>query len=360
MVTSHFHPGFNINMAKVESAEAAIARIRIQQSRMSTPHDRRSLLRPEGSDLSEASTAIASPGATSPAQQHGYRRMLSDSVDLTDRIHEEGDIVSQGRVDRSVGLGISGTPRPLSTIIQRVPVGAKESPQIPNPPNLLLSDTSYQSPNPAQYLGPSPQIQTPGSSNPLLSPAWQQQSKDNTFGYDGGGNVPIYDQPTGGPQQAPYDHSRSPSYGIDNHQPYIADDDITGLKRAGTSMLENGLLMPGCTTKRDIHTTRRSWLSTTILLLSIYSTVMSGLWLMTAFVQPRWGKTISSTGRLTPSTASLLSALFAKTIELSFVTVFVGFLGQVLSRRSLIKNSHGVSIAEMSMRTWIIQPGMYY
>ncbi len=60
---------------------------------------------------------------------------------------------------------------------------------------------------------------------------------------------------------------------------------------------------------------------------------------------------------MTPSTASTLFALFAKTVELSFVTVFVTFLGQVLSRRSLVKASRGVTISELTMRTWVIQPG---
>jgi hypothetical protein len=115
--------------------------------------------------------------------------------------------------------------------------------------------------------------------------------------------------------------------------------------------------MNGCPPKRDIHTGRGSWLSVTILILSIYSTMMSGIWLITAFVQPRWGRAIHSGGSFSPSTASLLSALLAKTIELSFVTVFVSFLGQVLSRRAFIKSSHGINISEISMRTWIIQPG---
>ena len=52
-----------------------------------------------------------------------------------------------------------------------------------------------------------------------------------------------------------------------------------------------------------------------------------------------------------------MAAGIAKTIELSFVTVFVAFLGQVLSRRALIKRSKGITIAEMSMRSWVMQPG---
>lgn len=60
---------------------------------------------------------------------------------------------------------------------------------------------------------------------------------------------------------------------------------------------------------------------------------------------------------MSPATASTLFTLFAKTIELSFVTVFVAFLGQVLSRRSFVKASRGVNIAELTMRTWVLQPG---
>tara|TARA_R110002060_G_scaffold3183_6_gene5037 strand:+ start:850 stop:1563 length:714 start_codon:yes stop_codon:yes gene_type:complete len=115
--------------------------------------------------------------------------------------------------------------------------------------------------------------------------------------------------------------------------------------------------VPGCAAKHDIHSRRRSWLSISILFLSVYSTLFSGIYLVLAIVQPRYGRAIHSGGKLTPETASILFALFAKTIELSFVTVFVTFLGQVLSRRSLVKSSRGVTIAEMTMRTWVVQPG---
>lgn len=113
----------------------------------------------------------------------------------------------------------------------------------------------------------------------------------------------------------------------------------------------------GCPAHHDIHSRRWSWLSISIVTLSIYSTIWSGIWLMLAIAQPRYGRLIHSGGKLSPSTASIIFALLAKTIELSFVTVFITFLGQVLSRRSLIKSSRGVTIAEMTMRTWVIQPG---
>ncbi|KAH6987245.1 hypothetical protein EDB80DRAFT_589845 [Ilyonectria destructans] len=112
-----------------------------------------------------------------------------------------------------------------------------------------------------------------------------------------------------------------------------------------------------CWSNQDIHQKRTSWLSVTIYVLSVYSTVASGIWLVTAILQPRWGRQISSKHGLLPSTATTLSALFAKTIEMSFVTVFVSFIGQVLTRRAFIRKAQGMSLAEMTMRNWVIQPG---
>lgn len=94
----------------------------------------------------------------------------------------------------------------------------------------------------------------------------------------------------------------------------------------------------------------------TILALAIYATVFSGIYLVIALRKPRWSS-ISKDGPLIPATADLLSSFFAKTIELSYVTVCVAFLGQVLSRRALMADSRGISISDMSMRAWIMQPG---
>lgn len=95
-----------------------------------------------------------------------------------------------------------------------------------------------------------------------------------------------------------------------------------------------------------------------IIFLAIYSSVFSGIWLSIALRRPRYGKSITNSSSVTPATASLLYAAFAKSIELSFVTVFVAFLGQVLSRRAFARNSKGgITIAEMTMRAWVMQPG---
>ncbi|KAK2059964.1 hypothetical protein LY76DRAFT_625523 [Colletotrichum caudatum] len=112
-----------------------------------------------------------------------------------------------------------------------------------------------------------------------------------------------------------------------------------------------------CDSRNDVHRKKHNWLSISVLALSIYSTGLSCLWFIVAIVQPRWGPQISSSGGILPSTASLVCAMFAKTIEISFVTVFVTFIGQVLTRRAFVKKSKGMTLAEMTMRNWVIQPG---
>ena len=76
-----------------------------------------------------------------------------------------------------------------------------------------------------------------------------------------------------------------------------------------------------------------------------------------AIKKPRYGHTITTAGGLSPGTASLLCAAFAKSIELSFVAVFVAFLGQLLTTRAMANRKKGITIAEMGMRTWVLQPG---
>ncbi|KAG6275601.1 hypothetical protein E4U47_000711 [Claviceps purpurea] len=113
-----------------------------------------------------------------------------------------------------------------------------------------------------------------------------------------------------------------------------------------------------CSSRSNAKVAGVSWIPMTILALSIYSTVMSGMWLVVSFIQPGWGHKISSNGSLQPSTATMVTALLAKTIELSFVTVFVSLLGQMITHKSLIRYGRsGMTLAEITMRNWVIQPG---
>ena len=116
----------------------------------------------------------------------------------------------------------------------------------------------------------------------------------------------------------------------------------------------------GCPTAGDLLKSQWTWFMTMIVVLTIYSTVFSGIFLGLAIAQPRWGHRIGTHGALSYDTATLLSALFSKTVELSFVTTVVATLGQILSKRAFkraSKMNKGISIAEMNMRLWIMQPG---
>jgi hypothetical protein len=112
-----------------------------------------------------------------------------------------------------------------------------------------------------------------------------------------------------------------------------------------------------CAAHQHFHHNRGNWLSVTILVLAVYSTIMSGIFLILALRGPRYNW-IRKGGSMTPANADLLTAFFAKTIEMSIATVFVSFLGQVLSRRAFMKNQgRGITLAEMDMRSWVMQPG---
>ncbi|KAK6509209.1 hypothetical protein TWF481_003969 [Arthrobotrys musiformis] len=100
-----------------------------------------------------------------------------------------------------------------------------------------------------------------------------------------------------------------------------------------------------------------SGLGVMIFSLSIFSTLFSILFFFIAVAKPRYQNFIHATGHLSPTTASLLSAIFAKAIEISFVTVFTSYAGQVLSKRAYRRDAKGIRIADLLMKGWVYQPG---
>ena len=132
-------------------------------------------------------------------------------------------------------------------------------------------------------------------------------------------------------------------------------------RRSGTSLVSRKSIhdfSPHCASREEIWKGARHHIYITFLLLGIFSTIFSGIYLGIAIARPTYGKFISDRGNLTYSNATLVFALFAKLIELSFVTVFIGFVGQVISQRAFNKDrGYGVTLAEISMRGWIMQPG---
>lgn len=140
----------------------------------------------------------------------------------------------------------------------------------------------------------------------------------------------------------------------ESRSPHLSEHATPRSHTSKTALLDSEVRCP----HRDTIAQRWfRWVPMTILVLAVYATVWSGLYFFVACLKPRYGNYVGVDGKLAASTANLLSALFAKTIELAYVTVFVACLGQFLSRRALQKDSNGITISDMSMRTWIMQPG---
>lgn len=113
-----------------------------------------------------------------------------------------------------------------------------------------------------------------------------------------------------------------------------------------------------CRSRKMLKRNIGGWIAITILALAIFSTVFSGIFFGIAVRGPRYERMIHTNGPLTPSSAAFVTSLLAKLIELSHVTVLVAFIGQALARRAFkSKQARGVTLAEISMRAWIQQPG---
>lgn len=102
-----------------------------------------------------------------------------------------------------------------------------------------------------------------------------------------------------------------------------------------------------------------SGISTPLLFaLSIYSTLLSCVWFLIAVIKPHYNMFISEIGgTISPSTASTIVAGTAKTIELSFITVAITCLGQFFTKQAFNGASPGISLADIQLKTMIVQPG---
>jgi hypothetical protein len=211
-----------------------------------------------------------------------------------------------------VGLNISGIPQ-----VKRVPVGSKSS-----------SYTSKDGLSTTLVATPEPLL--PGTTR----------------------DSPYQETPSRTEDARSWKSDRS-SYSRLNQQTSQDFSTEAGLLHTHTQVDEN------CPTHGDILTSPWSWWTISVLALAVYSTVFSGVFLGIAFAKPRWGESIGTNGHISFANATLLSALMSKTVELSFVTIFVALLGQLLSRRAFAKENKngGISIAEMTMRSWVMQPG---
>jgi hypothetical protein len=116
-----------------------------------------------------------------------------------------------------------------------------------------------------------------------------------------------------------------------------------------------------CAKSPSMKGSRKGWLPILTLVFSVYSSALSGLFVVIAITEPGYGKMILPKAKLTASSTALATAVLAKTIEISFVTVVLALVGQELSRRaSGCGRALGVSLAELHMRNWIMQPGTMF
>jgi len=119
--------------------------------------------------------------------------------------------------------------------------------------------------------------------------------------------------------------------------------------------------LPGhtCNSSINFKQSMWTWPSVGFLILSVFATALSGIFFFVAVIQPGYKRKVGTHGTLmTASTAAFITSLLAKLIEISFVTLVVALIGQMLARKAYNKdNPRGVTLAEMTMRSWAVQPG---
>ncbi|KAF2105535.1 hypothetical protein BDV96DRAFT_360162 [Lophiotrema nucula] len=298
----------------------------------------------------------SSPPRTSYSRP-GYSRLGSDATAVERRnvsgetLHEveEEDISESFRARSGSGLGIASPVSPPANTrrvsiqtIPRVPIGNRNSP--------------IKSPN---TLSP------PGTGNPLLG-GFPRDSPRSTPDlrrerYSPRDEPESYEEFRSGILKKSRSSDGSLRDGAD-YQRYIHNEDTERLRKGAPSIKSayESDFRPTqeCPTSRDFYQSRFSWLSITVIIICLFSTVFSAIFLGLAWKGPRYGRRITTHGSLKPGDAIVLTSVMAKLIELSFVTSFVAFLGQVLSRRAFMKEQgRGVTLSELSMWRWVVQPG---
>lgn len=294
-------------------------------------------------------TPIASSPPLSPRfSRPGYTRLASDAtaVGTTPTVveeEEEEDVADSFSRRSTSGLGIENTSaqkpaldRTLSVqSIPRRPVGSVQSPSIKSP--ALTSTPNTGDP----FLGGFPRSaeSTPDLRRERFSPkndgGEYESFRPDDLHHTGGSNI-----------------------SLNNDYQQFWHTSKGGAPSIKSAYHTNFHPAHECATEKPFYHSRFTWVSVSIVTICLFSTIFSGIFLGLASRSPRYGRSISSQGSFQPSDAILLTTVFAKLIELSFVTSFVAFLGQVLSRRAFMKDhGRGVTLSELSMWRWVVQPG---
>ena len=280
-------------------------------------------------------TAATSPPATTPRHRPGYARI--PSVSFIDENMEKGitdtageDDITQAPRSSTPGHGL-GIAIGTSVVSKARRVSIQSIPRAPT-------------------VRGTPDQQTPGSADPLISPP-------STGGFSGStrfdGSPHDFDTAYSG---AKYLGKQSMSSLHSSFQPSLYAKSDAGLISV-RSRYDDWEPQESCRSHQRVKKRMGTCFSVTIVVLAVFSTLLSALLLGTALHQPRYGRKVGTHGSLTPSSAAFLTSFLAKLVELSFVTVLVAFLGQALARRAYQQEQpRGVTLAELSMRTWVCTP----
>lgn len=331
--------------------------------------DRRPLIQ-ESSDLSESfesTPALPSLGfsnnshslglASPPAARPNYVRYQSDttavgrntpSIVQEEDEEEEEEIADGFQRGKESGLGIaasSAVPQTARRVsIQPIPRRAV-GPGPKSPPTKSPGTFSPATPG-DQYFGnflKSSTESTPDLRRDRFSPEVGRASPD----------VGSYEEFRHGILK----NAKQSNTSVNDFENYIHASDTEGLRASGgaapsiRSAYENDFRpIQECPTTKDFYHPKFTWLNMSIFVICIFSCIFSGIFLVLAIRGPHYGHHITSHGPITPADAILITTVMAKAIELSFVTAFVAFLGQVLSRRAFMKeHGRGVTLSELSM-----------
>jgi hypothetical protein len=227
---------------------------------------------------------------------------------------DEGDITQASRGSRA-GLGIAVTSDE-SLKARRVTIQPIQRASISTFPDRTEKDT-------------------PGSGDPLISPP-------STGGFSGSTRFdsPDVDTAYGG---AKHFGKQSVSSLHSSIHPSLYARSETGLLSM-RSRHDDWDPNENCRSHKQVKQRMGTFISNMIIVLALFSTIFSAIFMIIALRGPRWGPKISTDGALTAASAAFLTTFIAKLIELAFVTVVVAFLGQALARRAFQQEiARGVS-----------------
>ncbi|KAF1962908.1 hypothetical protein CC80DRAFT_369861, partial [Byssothecium circinans] len=312
---------------------------------------------PDSHSLEFNSRAAVSPPTSPRISRPGYTRLQSDATAVerersTPTVPEENEEdIADGFIRQPTsGLGIAGA-RPSPPVTNRR-VSIQSIPR---------RSISHIAPSPkSPPIKSPPTFSSPNTGDPFLG-GFPRGSPDSTPDLRRGQFSPRED----GGEYEEYRRGvlkKSSTSLADDYQRYLHSTDTDGPRRGAPSIKSayETAFRPTqeCPTAKDFYQPRFTWVSITIVIICLFSTVFSGIFLGLALKAPRYGRKITTQGSFKPADAILLTSIMAKLIELSFVTSFVAFLGQVLSRRAFMKEQgRGVTLSELSMWRWVVQPG---